>query len=338
MAKSTGLVISRDGSLGFQYREEGGPRLEGAAHDTNYALFRDDPHGMGHLVVVRMPFDLPRLAQSDKFRLPKAEDDIVNILVECALGELVDRVGDVIEKRHNQVVICDQDMLIELSKRDRVTEPVARQYLKAKTWWAWKLKNGVAMFYHADRLRLGTPISALLRLAQEHENQLWGYPGEPDESGFMLRATRALRKDDPRTRQPSMLGHLIDVRSMLKAPRYDAAAGHLKRSFDAATDQQDALEAAREAIHALEALAKLVAGTPNGTLSDAVKALVKQEKLHARLGDALEKVWAFANQKPGLRHGGANAPEIEGYEATLTINFAASAMLHLLELDSLPQG
>jgi hypothetical protein len=328
-------MISRDGSLGFQYREEGGPRVEGATHDTNYVLFRDDPHGIGHVVIVRMPFDLPQLATADRFRLPNAEDDIVNILVECALGELVDEVGDVIEKRHSQVVICDLDLLTQLSKRDRVTEPVARQYLKAKTWWAWKLKNGVAMFYHADRLRLGTPISALLRLAEEHEHQFWDYPGEPDEGGFMLRATRALRKDDPRLRQPSMLGHLIDVRSMLKAPRYDAAAGHLARTFDAANDE-DALEAAREAIHALEALAKLVAGTPSGTFADAVKALVRQERLHARLGDALEKVWAFANQQPGLRHGGASAPVIEGYEATFAINVAASAMLHLLELDSLP--
>src|SRR5690349_24776306 len=101
MATSTGLVISRDGSLGFQYRIDGSMRLEGAAHDTNYVLFRDDPHGVGHVVTVRVPFDLPRHAQADRFRLPKAESEIVDILVECALGELVDRVGDVIEKRHS---------------------------------------------------------------------------------------------------------------------------------------------------------------------------------------------------------------------------------------------
>lgn len=133
-----------------------------------------------------------------------------------------------------------------------------------------------------------------------------------------------------------MLGRLVDVRPMLKAPRYSAVAGHLERAFEAAVDQADSIGAAREAIHALEALAKLVGGTPKGTFADAVKSLVKQGQLHDRIADMLGKPWAYANQKPGLRHGGTHAPDIEGHEATLSMKVAAAAMLHLLQLDGLP--
>jgi hypothetical protein len=338
MAKSAGLVISIDGSIGFQYREEGAPRVVDKAHEINYVLFRDDPTGLGHIVIVQIPFDLPKLARNARLQLPVRDDstEVENILVQCALGELVDRVGDVIEKQYDKVVPCDSDLLEALSNRERASESVARHYIKAKTWWAYKLNQTFALFYHADRLRLGTPTPALQRLAEEREDQFWEFDGERHGDGFMLRATRALRKFDPREREPSVLGGLIDVRPMLKAPRYAAPAAHLERSFDAAKSQKDPIEAAREAIHALEALAKLVAGTPTGTFSHAVKALSKQDRLHPRLKDALEQVWAYANQKPGLRHGGIHAPTIDGHEATLAMNVAAATMLHLLQLDSLP--
>jgi hypothetical protein len=150
-----GVIVSKDGSLGFRFQEEGTLRVSGSAHERTFAIFGDDPGGPGHLVITLTPLGMPRTGHIERLALPRDESEVDRILLECALGELVDNVGDIIEKRPAKAVLCDYDLLTTLKARARVDEPVARHYVKSKVWWAWKLGMEPAMFYHADHLRFG---------------------------------------------------------------------------------------------------------------------------------------------------------------------------------------
>jgi len=96
-----------------------------------------------------------------------------------------------------------------------------------------------------------------------------------------------------------------------------------------------ATEAAREAVLAIETLAKLVAGDPNATLGSALK-LLKKERVDVAAGlllGGLEKLWAFSNQVPGLRHGGVSGDPVTAPEAVFVLRTAEGALRYLLSLD-----
>jgi hypothetical protein len=127
----------------------------------------------------------------------------------------------------------------------------------------------------------------------------------------------------------------LPIGELLASPRYAEVRRHWEQANEYADRTPPAdKEAAREAILALEALAKLAVDDPTATLGDAIK------KLNPRADDAgrllfssIEKIWAFSNQAPSVRHGGGSGDPINTPEAQYVVGVTREAIRLLLNFD-----
>jgi hypothetical protein len=60
--------------------------------------------------------------------------------------------------------------------------------------------------------------------------------------------------------------------------------------------------AIREAVHAVESVARVLTGNPKATISDALGVLKKEERIHPALEAAFQKLYAYTSDEHGLRH------------------------------------
>ncbi|MDP3939613.1 MAG: hypothetical protein Q8R92_15950, partial [Deltaproteobacteria bacterium] len=91
---------------------------------------------------------------------------------------------------------------------------------------------------------------------------------------------------------------------------------------------------AKEAVSAVEQLARILTGQPAATLGKCIKALRDSKKVQSPLLQGIEELWIWANQEPGVRHGGSAAGGIAPVEAEYAVKVAEAALLLLLSVDA----
>lgn len=125
----------------------------------------------------------------------------------------------------------------------------------------------------------------------------------------------------------------------LRAPRYEAPSSHLAKADElAAGSPPDYPNAIREAVFALESLARLV--TPGGatTLGDASKKLRSAKLLDTGWDKILDGIWAFASDSPGVRHGAPSTPNAGATEWMSVRSLVTTAMSMLMLIDQRAPG
>jgi len=128
------------------------------------------------------------------------------------------------------------------------------------------------------------------------------------------------------------VGH--PVLDQLLAPRYAGPHEYFVKALAySAGPTVDLPNAAKEAVCAVESLGRIVTGHHSWTLGDIIKHLKKNQKLAPAIAKALEGLWGYASDAPGVRHGGANPPTITVADTQLVIEMSAAAIRYLLELD-----
>ncbi len=125
------------------------------------------------------------------------------------------------------------------------------------------------------------------------------------------------------------------VRDQLGAPRYAGPREHWLR-VDRAMSQAppDFATAARDAVNAVEGLAKIIAALPNATLGECVKSLRTSERLDGATAKGLEALWGFANSSPGFRHEAPTVPTLTQAEAEYVVQSSEAATKLLLNIDA----
>lgn len=86
--------------------------------------------------------------------------------------------------------------------------------------------------------------------------------------------------------------------------KFSGVSTHLATALKLYSDSEnpDYRNSIKESISAVESMAKIVTGNQKATLSDALKALEKGEKLHKALRDGFEKLYAYTSDANGIRH------------------------------------
>ncbi len=219
------------------------------------------------------------------------------------------------------------------------TDQEVFNYVAAKIYWGWKFGLDKTRFALADRLRLNVPSGDIERVAIRGNGLYW----EPSEEApsanapaYMTYSPTATRLDDFESgRLPGQSASpIFQVQEKLSAPRYAAGHEHFTKAVANITSPTpDWPNAAKEAVHALESVAKVVTGQPNATLGDAIKKLRDEGQLPPPLDKIFEGIWGFASSTPGIRHGGTTPPDIPESQASFVVNGSAAAILYLLEID-----
>jgi hypothetical protein len=121
---------------------------------------------------------------------------------------------------------------------------------------------------------------------------------------------------------------------VLTPTRYRAVRTAWERSLGAAHGpSRNLIEAMREAINAVEGLARIVSGSHSSTLGEIIRALKGTGKLSPTIAKSLEAVWGFTNTTPGIRHGAATEVDIPSRDARFILESCEAAVRLLLDLD-----
>jgi hypothetical protein len=124
------------------------------------------------------------------------------------------------------------------------------------------------------------------------------------------------------------------LEAKLSAPRYAAVLQSYQKSVGFAFGQErDLHNATKEAISALESIAKIVSGHHSDSLGQALKHLSESKRLDPALSKAVQALWGYASRKPFVRHGGVRPEDIEEGEARFVLDVSTGAIELLLSLD-----
>lgn len=129
----------------------------------------------------------------------------------------------------------------------------------------------------------------------------------------------------------SQRSRVLRLEELLGAPRYAGILKNWRAAAELTTGDPNG--AVREAVSALEGAAKLLTRRKTATLGDVIKQLRASGAIAPLLLDAMEKVWAFANATPGVRHGSAVPADILQAELQFCLETTGSALRVMLVLD-----
>ncbi len=322
----TAIVVSR------KDRADAVPILNRSASALRFSA-RARARDAGAPVIVAIAPTLPH-ADPAEVGLPTGAPDLPALVAECAIGDRLDRDGGGLVEAEKVEVECFGEFFRSLESREPASDDEVTRYLAAKTYWAWKHDLPFAHVTYADQLRLAVQLTTIEKLARVDVGELWEFAGAGAD-GFALGPTQRLLRDARAGRlgvAPSAT--LLDARGRLTGARYAGVKAHLDKAWEFhLADAPDYENSAKEAVTALESMARIVAGA-GATLGEALAKLRNAGRLHPALAKSLEGVWGYTNAAPGVRHGGTTPPSTLPSEAQLVVNLAAGAILYLVELDA----
>lgn len=219
------------------------------------------------------------------------------------------------------------------AKRASASDDEILHYLREKTYWCWRFELDLASFGEADCIRLHCSSRTLKRIAQIEDANLWSIAGGGDR-GVMLKPLPAFIRDQRAQRHLDVRGAGASIPVLLSPPRYAGPAAHWQKSDEfARADQRDLPNAAKEAICAVEGLARIVTGAHADTLGELIKKLKTSHSVNPAMAKTLEGLWGFTSNSPGVRHGGATPATIDESEARYVVDGCEAALRFLLTLD-----
>jgi hypothetical protein len=106
---------------------------------------------------------------------------------------------------------------------------------------------------------------------------------------------------------------------------------HLEQAVRLFSDrkQPDYRNSVKESISAVEAICKIVAGKPKATLTDAMKHMETNVKMHPALQGAFEKLYGYTGDAEGIRHALMEEPSL-GFEDAKYMLVSCSAFVNYL--------
>lgn len=124
------------------------------------------------------------------------------------------------------------------------------------------------------------------------------------------------------------------VADQLSSPRYAGPALHWRRVQAAlAANPADLVGAAREAIHTVESLARVITGKHNATLGECVKILKSNKVIPAAVAKQIEALWGYSSNLEGVRHGSSTGDVPGAAELLFVVESAEASSKLLLSLD-----
>ena len=332
------VVASQDGARAVRLTQ-----YEGLHHIENrravgayFRLSRPGDTNSRRLAVVFS--DLFDLATPEELGLP-ADMPRKVFQMECAyasIGEYLDSDGTLPETPSGEGAIkveCFSAQLETWEKRTPADEGAVLQYLCSKAYWSWRSDLASTLITAADSIRLRNPIRTIARIAQLGAGDLWNIESAEGPS-FRLTPMPALIRAEHDKRQRRKAGTDASVTLLLSAPRYDGPSMHWQKARDfSESDQPDYANAAKEAICAVEGLARIITVRHTDTLGELIKELKRNHSVNPAMAKTLEGLWGFTSNEPGVRHGSPGPATIGASEARYVLDSSEAAIRFLLTLD-----
>lgn len=200
------------------------------------------------------------------------------------------------------------------------------RYIGGKVYWGYRLGSDTVHLGRHDALRFGISVDDLHHVARQSNGILW----ERDKAGGYHALPRLLT-DFRAGILPGQERTLVEqVEPLLDRARYPAAAFHIAKAVGFIRGSNPDLEnAAKEAVHAVESVAKVLLDSSSATLGDCVKEFRKRDLVPREMARILESVYAYRSTTPGVGHGGTDVPNVSSADAAFVLGVASVAIGYL---------
>jgi signal transduction histidine kinase len=251
-----------------------------------------------------------------------------------AAAALRDIKGDFAARRalgHGRLpVVLDQSVAEEYEYRTRAYLEIARRVLKeTETPWSPAAAESATQLLFGE---LATDRQELLEMLQSAAGAQQRVRTDALESSA-ARMARMIN-DEIALLVARQDRNRLALEELLGAPRYAAVrATWQKANALLNATPPDLANAAKEAVGAVEALARIVVGEGKLTLGDCIKRLRAAGRVPGGALKGLEELWGIASETPGVRHGGS-ASDLDVPTARYVVDLSQAALRLLLAADA----
>jgi hypothetical protein len=125
---------------------------------------------------------------------------------------------------------------------------------------------------------------------------------------------------------------IMNVESLLQG-RFNSVLEQFQKAVKFLYDSKppDSLNSVKEAVGAVEALAKILLKQPSSTLGDLAKPLTSNYMNHPAMEKIINGIYGVASDVPGARHGAYRKTDFSASDAEFILNVSASVILYLLK-------
>jgi tetratricopeptide (TPR) repeat protein len=124
-----------------------------------------------------------------------------------------------------------------------------------------------------------------------------------------------------------------EARYLLKEPEFKGADKHFEKALKALNirPNPDVENCIKEAVCAIESVGRIIVNDAKALLSDIVKTMAKNEIIPKPLDEAIQKVYAYRGDQPGVAHGLVGLSKVTVDEAEFVLAMSAAIIIYLVK-------
>jgi len=124
-----------------------------------------------------------------------------------------------------------------------------------------------------------------------------------------------------------------ETRYLLKEPEFKGADKHFEKALKALNirPDPDVENCIKEAVCAIESVGRIIINNDKALLSDIVKTMAKNEIIPKPLDEAIQKVYAYRGDQPGVAHGLVGLSKVTVDEAEFVLAMSAAIIIYLVK-------
>ena len=124
---------------------------------------------------------------------------------------------------------------------------------------------------------------------------------------------------------------VTEARGILRDPQFQGPNDQFLKAvgFYSLRPEPDEENCVKEAVGAVEGMARILLQNDSILLSGAAKELVKRGKLHAPLRKVIDGIYAYRGDAEGVSHGRTGEPEVNIADAEFVLNSSAALIVYL---------
>jgi hypothetical protein len=124
-----------------------------------------------------------------------------------------------------------------------------------------------------------------------------------------------------------------ETRYLLKEPEFKGADKHFEKAMKAlnARPNPDVENCVKDAVSAIESVGRIIVNDAKALLSDIIKEMAKNKTIPKPLDEAIQKIYAYRGDQPGVAHGLVGTSKVTIDEAEFVLAMSAVIIIYLIK-------
>ena len=124
-----------------------------------------------------------------------------------------------------------------------------------------------------------------------------------------------------------------EARYLLKEPEFKGADEHFEKALRALNirPNPDVENCIKDAVSAIESVGRIMVKDDKALLSDIIKDMARHKIIPRPLDEAIQKVYAYRGDQPGVAHGLVGASKVTTDEAEFVLALSAAIIIYLVK-------